>query len=336
MKRLLSILLFGLLSLSLAACGQRLEPSPSQAPDSSAAPSPSVPSSVPVSSKDRTGTIPESFVLIPGRTFQMGSPETEAWRSDDESLHTVTVSDFYMSRYELTQAEYKRVMGSNPSNFSGEKLPVENISWLDAVAYCNALSQAEGRTPVYTIDGGSVTWDRGADGYRLPTEAEWEYACRAGTQTPFNTETSISPEESNYYGHYPYEIEDNYFSQGALTTKPGQYRQTTVEADSFSPTPLACTICTAMWASGSGTSMGAMTPPRRQTPPAQSAVPGGYIAAADGMTLPKTCARLIGRLPRRRTPVLILESGWYAMRHQGPETWRGLLCGQTQITAARC
>ena len=111
----------------------------------------------------------EDFVRIPGGTFQMGSPETEAWRSDDESLHTVTVSDFYMSRYELTQAEYEQVMGSKPSNFSGEKLPVENISWLDAVAYCNALSQSEGRTPVYTIDG---AWDRGADGYRLPTGPE--------------------------------------------------------------------------------------------------------------------------------------------------------------------
>ncbi len=310
MKRLLSILLFGLLSLSLAACGQRLEPSPSQAPDSSAAPSPSVPSSVPVSSKDRTGTIPESFVLIPGRTFQMGSPETEAWRSDDESLHTVTVSDFYMSRYELTQAEYKRVMGSNPSNFSGEKLPVENISWLDAVAYCNALSQAEGRTPVYTIDGGSVTWDRGADGYRLPTEAEWEYACRAGTQTPFNTETSISPEESNYYGHYPYEIEDNYFSQGALTTKPGQYRQTTVEADSFSPTPLACTICTAMWGNGCGI-ITAPTPRRsRPTPPGRKPAPERSTGAAAGTTLPKICVRPTGRPWSRTRGALTSASDW--------------------------
>lgn len=240
MKQLLPILLCGLLSLSLTACEQTGEnpqpPAASPSASSSSTPSayPTSPSS-PVSLEEEKPIVPESFVLIPGGTFQMGSPETEAWRSNDESLHTATVSDFYMSRFELTQAEYEQVMGNNPSNFSGEKLPVENISWLDAVAYCNALSQAEGLTPVYTIDGGSVTWDRGAGGYRLPTEAEWEYACRAGTATPFNTQTSISPEESNYYGHYPYEIENNYFSQGALTTKPGQYRQTTVEVDSFAP-----------------------------------------------------------------------------------------------------
>lgn len=179
--------------------------------------------------------ISENFVLIPGGTFQMGSPEDEAWRSEDETQHTVTVSDFYMSIYELTQAEYQEIMGENPSTFSGEGFPVENVSWLDAIRYCNARSEKEGLTPAYSIDGQTVIWNRGADGYRLPTEAEWEYACRAGTTTPFNTENSISAEEANYYGHYPYEIEDNYFSQENLTTKPGEYRQTTVAVDSFFP-----------------------------------------------------------------------------------------------------
>ena len=177
----------------------------------------------------------DGFVLIRGGSFAMGSPEDEPWRSADETQHTVTVSDFYMSPFEVRQSEYAAVTGENPSNFTGDDLPVENVSWLEAVAFCNALSERENLTPAYTVDGETVTWDRSANGYRLPTEAEWEYACRAGTTTPFNTETSISPEESNYYGHYPYEIEDNYFSQGNLTTKPGEYRQTTVAVDSFSP-----------------------------------------------------------------------------------------------------
>ncbi|MCC8023797.1 MAG: SUMF1/EgtB/PvdO family nonheme iron enzyme [Clostridium sp.] len=177
----------------------------------------------------------DGFVLIPGGTFQMGSPESEAWRGEDETLHEVTVRDFYMSPYELTQKEYQEIMGSNPSNFSGDDLPVESLTWLDAALYCNARSEAEGLTPVYTVDGSHVSWDRSVDGYRLPTEAEWEYACRAGTQAPFNTETSISAEEANYYGHYPYQIEENYFSQENLDTRPGQYRQTTVPVGSFSP-----------------------------------------------------------------------------------------------------
>lgn len=181
--------------------------------------------------------IPDNFILIKGGAFQMGSPESEAWRSADETQHRVTVSDFYMSRYELTQREYEEIMGSDPSNFSGEILPVENVSWLDAVTYCNARSEKEGLTPVYTIDGQNVSWDKSANGYRLPTEAEWEYACRAGTTTPFYMENSPSAEQANYYGHYPYEIEDNYFSQGNLQVQPGEYRQTTVPVDSFSENP---------------------------------------------------------------------------------------------------
>lgn len=129
-------------------------------------------------------------------------------------------------------------MGENPSSFSGDDLPVENVSWLDAVAYCNARSTQEGLTQAYVVDGQDISWDRSANGYRLPTEAEWEYACRAGTDTPFNTGTSISAEEANYWGHYPYLIEDNYFSQGNLETKPGVYRQTTVAVGSFGPNAL--------------------------------------------------------------------------------------------------
>ncbi|RLW68596.1 MAG: hypothetical protein B6D68_03315, partial [spirochete symbiont of Stewartia floridana] len=99
---------------------------------------------------------------------------------DDETQHEVWVSPFYMSRYEVTQGEWHEVMRSSPSHFSGDSLPVEQVSWYDAVKYCNELSVQNGLTPVYTINGTSVTADWSANGYRLPTEAEWEYAARGG------------------------------------------------------------------------------------------------------------------------------------------------------------
>lgn len=233
MKRILGFCLVLLLAASLAGCGNNSQ----QENEPPAEVSQALPSDNTTPAEINAPDIapPEEFVLISGGAFQMGSPSSEAWRVNDELAHTVTLSDFYISQYEVTQAEYQSVMGENPSTFSGERLPVENISWVDAVQYCNARSVQEGLTPAYTIEGADVSWDRSANGYRLPTEAEWEYACRAGTETPFNTETSISAEEANYWGHYPYLIEDNYFTQGNLETKPGIYRQTTVEVGSFQP-----------------------------------------------------------------------------------------------------
>lgn len=226
MKKYISFMLSLLLIFVLTACGTE------QAPDGD----PANQTADAVTNQD-SRNISDNFVLIKGGSFQMGSPESEAWRSEDETLHEVTVSDFYMSKYELTQKEYEEIMGTNPSNFQGEDLPVESISWMDAIAYCNARSEKEGLTPAYTVDGQTVSWDRSANGYRLPTEAEWEYACRAGTSTPFYMENSPSADDANYYGHYPYEIEDNYFSQGNLQVQPGEYRQTTVAVDSFSENP---------------------------------------------------------------------------------------------------
>jgi formylglycine-generating enzyme required for sulfatase activity/Tol biopolymer transport system component len=117
---------------------------------------------------------PGEMLLIPAGTFTMG----DAAGRPDESPHTVSVSSFYLDKYPVTQELYERVMGINPSKQKGKKNPVEKTQWTDAVRFCNACSELEGLKPAYNLD----TWecDFSASGYRLPTEAEWEYACRAG------------------------------------------------------------------------------------------------------------------------------------------------------------
>lgn len=232
MKRIFSVFLTLLMIGALAGCGQKPDTGDSQAQSHT-----ETVSGNNAENPEPPAEAPDGFVRVKGGTFEMGSPEDEAWRSKDETLHTVTVSDFYISCREVTQEEYEAVTGENPSNFSGRELPVENVSWMEAASYCNARSEKEGLTPVYGIDGQKVSWNRSADGYRLPTEAEWEYACRAGTQTPFYMEDSPGSEDANYYGHYPYQIEENYFEQENLAVQPGEYRQTTVEPGSFEANP---------------------------------------------------------------------------------------------------
>ena len=148
------------------------------------------------------------FVLIPGGSFMMGSPSSEEGRDDDEGpQHRVAIQPFYMMTTEVTQLMWQEVMGSNPSNFKGDNLPVERVSWNDCQEFIRKLNL---RDP--------------GKGYRLPTEAEWEYACRAGTTTPFNTGSTISTDEANYDGNYTY---GNGYK--------GVYRNKTTPVKSFSP-----------------------------------------------------------------------------------------------------
>ena len=179
------------------------------------------------------------FALIKGGTFTMGSSESEDWRSNDEVQHRVSVAPFYMAKYEVTQKLWREVTGKNPSSFTGDTLPVESITWLEAIEFCNALSRRDGRTPVYAISNGgsTVSWNREANGYRLPTEAEWEYAARAGTTTPFYSRKVPGADDVNFYGHYPYQIEQNYFHDEVLETRPGIYRGKTLPVGSFAPNP---------------------------------------------------------------------------------------------------
>jgi formylglycine-generating enzyme required for sulfatase activity len=123
-----------------------------------------------------------------GAYFQMGSPADEPGRAADEVAHFVVLSrPLEGAATEVTQAEWDAVMpaGTNPSAFAGADRPVDSVTWREACAYCNARSLAEGLTPCYTIVGDVVTWNRDTFGWRLPTEAEWEYLCRAGSTTAF-------------------------------------------------------------------------------------------------------------------------------------------------------
>jgi formylglycine-generating enzyme len=127
--------------------------------------------------KDAAPAVPSGMVLVPGGSFTMGSTDGD---SDEKPVHTVAISAFYIGATEVTQAQYVAVMGTNPSNFKGDSLPVEGVSWNDAISYCNKLSEKEGLPKTYTINGTSVTIDSNAKGYRLPTEAEWEFAAKGG------------------------------------------------------------------------------------------------------------------------------------------------------------
>lgn len=150
-----------------------------------------------------------AMVLLRGGSFMMGSPASEEGRGNDESRHAVTLTPFFMSSHEVTHGEYEQAMGLNPSSHrSDASLPVESVSWLDAIRYCNALSRMNGLAPAYKVENGAVSWNRGSTGYRLPTEAEWEYAARAGVaseKSPAGTTVAAASGSPNSYGLYDME-----------------------------------------------------------------------------------------------------------------------------------
>jgi formylglycine-generating enzyme required for sulfatase activity len=217
----------------------------------------SAPSGAPAGNLPSVAVSSPAMAAIPAGSFYMGSPVIELDRDPfGETRHRVSMSAFYIASKELSVGEFRHFVEDtgyvttaeteggaqaydeakgewvfrvganwrNPGFRQGDDHPVVCVSWFDAVKYCNWLSVKEGLKPAYTIAGQTVNWDRNANGYRLPTDAEWEYACRAGTSTPLFTGESISTSQANYNGS----IAHNYGNIGL-------FRKATVSIGSFPP-----------------------------------------------------------------------------------------------------
>jgi formylglycine-generating enzyme required for sulfatase activity len=152
-----------------------------------------------------------SFAWIPPGLFLRGSPLTEPVRQSNETQHLVILTrGFFLGIHPVTQSQWQAVMGKNPSWFRGDQRPVECVSWEDCQEFCERLRQQDGMDTVLPSP------------YRLPTEAEWEYACRAGTSSPFFFGETLGTNQANY--HAPF------LPDGGLR---GQYRQETMPVGSF-------------------------------------------------------------------------------------------------------
>jgi formylglycine-generating enzyme required for sulfatase activity len=180
------------------------QPTAIQQTSDNTSPANSTSSNLPPARRNQSGI---EFVLIPAGSFTMGSNDV---RADEQPVHRVTISEaFYMGKYEVTQAQWHAVMGNNPSLLTncGGNCPVEQVSWDDAQQFIDRLNQAN--------DGYN---------YRLPTEAEWEYACRAGTTTVFAFGDSLGSDKANFDGNHPYGVAGK-----------GVYRQNTIPVGRFQP-----------------------------------------------------------------------------------------------------
>ncbi len=186
-----------------------------KAPASDVSSVPDVPSPAPRNGECRTFTLPggatmEMIYVAPG-SFTMGSPSSEDGHEDDETQHRVTLTKgYWLGKYEVTQRQWESVMGDNPSIFKGPDRPVESISWDDCQKFIEKVDAASRRQL-----GGEA---------RLPTEAEWEYACRAGTVTAYSWGDALNGDKANCDGNYP-----------CGTTVKGRYRQETADVGSYSP-----------------------------------------------------------------------------------------------------
>jgi formylglycine-generating enzyme required for sulfatase activity len=179
------------------------------------------------------------FIRIDGGLFTMGSPEKEIGRYskiDEEKLKEIIVDSFYIAQHEVTRNDFFSVMKNEIIQIEDGYLPVNLISWFDAIEFCNKLSELHGLEPVYTIFYDKIKyeiygnlknneeiayWNKDANEYRLPTSAEWECAVRAGTKTPFYTGETITVGQANFDLHYPFKFDVKLMPVGSY--QPNQW-----------------------------------------------------------------------------------------------------------------
>jgi formylglycine-generating enzyme required for sulfatase activity len=204
-KKTMAVFMFLLIAAALAIAKktQTEEPQAAQLQKKAAAEA-----GIPLEKKiDLGNEVNMVVVFIPAGEFEMGSPMEELKRDDDESQHHIKLTKaFYIGKFEVTQLQYRVIMNENPSKFGGDKLPVDNVNWYEAARFLKKLSDKTGLK------------------FRLPTEAEWEYACRAGTTGAFNTGTTLDSDFANYDARDPY-------ADGII----GKYLDRTTNVGSYQP-----------------------------------------------------------------------------------------------------